>query len=169
MFLCMLCNNQNSSDASCPWPHFKCPNIIAFQVTTSYDGILLDNLPASFRLPHFAYRSTELFPTKTWDLQPLWEICSWTHRPSSSATMRVHAFNIPHKSNEVWQHTFLFRFVEIVPVHAAPTHIWHVPISSRRSQWPYLEIASCWTHSPHPPVPTICVHIEVHTWLCKLL
>ncbi len=71
MFLCMLCNNQNNSDASCPWPHFKCPNIIAFQVTTSYDGILLDSLPASLRLPHFAYRSTELFPTKTWDPQPL--------------------------------------------------------------------------------------------------
>ncbi len=79
MFLGMLCNNQNSSDASCPWPHFKCPNIIV--LTTSYDGILLDSLPASFRLPHFAYRSTELFPRKTWDPQPVWEICSSTHWP----------------------------------------------------------------------------------------
>ncbi len=38
------CICPNSSSAFCPWLHFTCPNTMAFQVTTSWDGILLNTL-----------------------------------------------------------------------------------------------------------------------------
>jgi hypothetical protein len=34
---CCIC--QNRSSAFCPCPHFSCPDIITFQVTTSCEGI----------------------------------------------------------------------------------------------------------------------------------
>jgi hypothetical protein len=51
---------------------------MAFQLNTSQDGILLNSLQASLMLPHFAYLSTKLLPTKTSDSQPFKMICSWT-------------------------------------------------------------------------------------------
>ncbi len=69
------------------------------QVTIFQDGILLNTLQASSRLPHFAYLSTKLFPTKTSDSQPLWMSCSWTSLPSSSAPKPAHAFSNPTKVN----------------------------------------------------------------------
>jgi hypothetical protein len=48
---------------------------MVLQVTTTWDGILLNTPQASSRLPHFAYMSTKLFPTKISDLQPLWMSC----------------------------------------------------------------------------------------------
>jgi hypothetical protein len=44
----------NSSNVFCPCPHFICPDIMAFQVNTYWDGILLNTLQASFMFPHFA-------------------------------------------------------------------------------------------------------------------
>ncbi len=42
-------------------------------------------------LPHFAYMSMRLLPTKTSSSYPFWTICSWTHLPSSIATTLTHA------------------------------------------------------------------------------
>ncbi len=44
---------------------------MVLQVTTFWDGIVLNTLQASSMLPHFAYMSTELFPTMTSDSQQL--------------------------------------------------------------------------------------------------
>jgi len=65
---CCIC--WNSCSAFWPCPHFRCPKIMAFQLNTSLDGILLNSLQASLMLPHFAYLSTKLLPTKTSDSQP---------------------------------------------------------------------------------------------------
>jgi len=73
--------------ASLPCPCMAHPPSMAFQVTTSWDAILLITLQASSMLPHFAYMSTKLFSTMTSDSQPLWMICSWAHLASSRATM----------------------------------------------------------------------------------
>ncbi len=62
--------------------------------------ILLNTLQASSMLPHFAYMSTNLFPTKIIDIQPLWIICSWTLLPSSSSTTLAQAFSTPTKVTE---------------------------------------------------------------------
>ncbi len=70
---CCIC--RNSSSAFCLAYIFTCPNIMVLQVTTTWDGILLNTPQASSRLPHFAYMSTKLFPTKISDLQPLWMSC----------------------------------------------------------------------------------------------
>jgi hypothetical protein len=67
---CCFC--QAISSVFCPWLHFTCPNIKAVEVTTSRDGILLNTLWASSMLPHLAYMSTRLHPTKTWPSHPLW-------------------------------------------------------------------------------------------------
>ncbi len=40
-------------------------------------------------LPHFAYMSTKLLPTKTSESHPIWMICSWGHLSSSSITMQA--------------------------------------------------------------------------------
>jgi hypothetical protein len=37
---------------------------MAIQETTSHDGILLNTLQTSSRLPHFAYMWTKLFPVQ---------------------------------------------------------------------------------------------------------
>jgi hypothetical protein len=47
---CCIC--WNSSSSFCP--QFTCPNIMAVQVVTFWDGILLNTLQASSMLPHFA-------------------------------------------------------------------------------------------------------------------
>jgi hypothetical protein len=59
-----------------PCPPFTCPNIMVDEVTTFQDGILLKTLAAPLMLPHFAYMSTKLLPTKTSDSQPLGLKCS---------------------------------------------------------------------------------------------
>jgi hypothetical protein len=71
------------------------PPSMAFQVTIFWDGILLHTLQASSRLPHFAYMSMKLLPTKTSESYPLWMICSWAHLPSSSTTIQH-----PHRKTE---------------------------------------------------------------------
>jgi len=43
---------------------------MAFQVTTFQDGMLLNIVQASSRLPHLAYISTKLFPRKRWNSKP---------------------------------------------------------------------------------------------------
>ncbi len=61
--------------------------IMAVQVTTFHDGILLNNL-------HFAYMSTsKLIPAMISQLPPIWMICSWTLPPSSSTTTLAHALS----------------------------------------------------------------------------
>ncbi len=45
---CCIC--QHISSDVCPFPHFRYPNIIMFQVITSRDGILLNTLHASSML-----------------------------------------------------------------------------------------------------------------------
>jgi hypothetical protein len=64
-------------------PFCTCPNIIAFQVTTSRDGNLLNSLWASSMLPHFTYMSVNQATTPA--SHPLWMICSWAHLRSSSS------------------------------------------------------------------------------------
>jgi hypothetical protein len=49
---CCICWNRFS--AFCSWSHFTCPNIMAVQVSTFRDGILLNTLQACSMLPHFA-------------------------------------------------------------------------------------------------------------------
>jgi hypothetical protein len=46
---------------------------------TFQDGNLLNTFQASSMLPHFAYMSTKLLPTKTSDLQLLWMISLHEH------------------------------------------------------------------------------------------
>ncbi len=91
----------NSHSAFCPCQHFTCPNIMVLQVTTSWDGILLNTLQESSLLPQFAYMSTKLFATKTTDSKPLWMIRWWTHLPSSTTTMLAHAISTPTKATEL--------------------------------------------------------------------
>jgi hypothetical protein len=64
-------------------PFCTCPNIIAFQVTTSRDGNLLNTLWASSMLPHFTYMSVNQATTPA--SHPLWMIFSWAHLRSSSS------------------------------------------------------------------------------------
>jgi len=73
---------------------------MAVQVTAPWDGILLKTLQASSMLPHFAYMSTKLVPSKTSDSKPIWTMWWWTHMPSSSAIMLAHAFSTPRKVTE---------------------------------------------------------------------
>ncbi len=87
--------------ASLPCLCMAHPPSMVVQVTTSWDGILMNNFQVSSMLPHFAYMSTKLFPTKTSDKRPLWTICSWTHLPSSSTTTLAHAFSTPTKVAEL--------------------------------------------------------------------
>ncbi len=63
-------------------------------------ALLLNTLPASSMLPHFAYVSTKLLPTKISESHPHSTICWWTHLPSSIATMLGHAFSTPAKVRE---------------------------------------------------------------------
>ncbi len=58
---CCIC--RNCSSEFYPYPHFTCPNVMAFQETTSQDGILLKTVQASSMLPHFAYMSIKLLHT----------------------------------------------------------------------------------------------------------
>jgi hypothetical protein len=71
------CISQNKLNAFCPWLHCICPNIMVVQVTTSWDGILLNILQPSSMLPHFAYISTKLFPTNISSRPPSndWNSC----------------------------------------------------------------------------------------------
>ncbi len=55
--------SQNNLNAFYHSLHCICPNIMVVQVTTYWDGILLNTLQASSMLPHFAYISIKLFPT----------------------------------------------------------------------------------------------------------
>jgi len=63
---------------SSQWAHF-------------WGGILLNTLQASSMLPHFAYMSTKLLPTKTSNSQPVWMSCLWTSLPSSNVRKAAHA------------------------------------------------------------------------------
>ncbi|CAM6020004.1 unnamed protein product [Sphagnum balticum] len=53
--------------ASFPYPCIANPPSMAFQETTSRVGSLLKTVHASSMLPHLAYISTRLLPTKTSD------------------------------------------------------------------------------------------------------
>ncbi len=103
---CCIC--WNSSNSFWPCPHFTCPNIMLFQMTTSQDSILLNTFQASSMLPNFAYMSTKLLPTKKSESHPLFMVCSWAYLASSSATMLAHAFKTPTKVKE-WGHTLSSR------------------------------------------------------------
>jgi hypothetical protein len=100
--------------------------MMVVQVTTSWNGIFLNILQAPSMLPHFAYMSTKLLHTKTFEFHSHSMICLWTHSPSSSATMLVHAFNTPTKIIELVTH-LLVVFVAIVSMFCAFIHISHVP------------------------------------------
>jgi hypothetical protein len=65
------CIHWNNSSALCPGPQFTCANNMAFQQTTFREDIVLNTLQASSTLPHLAYMSTKLLPTKVTNLQPL--------------------------------------------------------------------------------------------------
>jgi len=107
---CCIC--ENSSSAFCPCAHFPCHNIMAFQVTPSRDGILFNTLWASSIMPHLAYISTRLHPTKASPSQPLWIICSWTCLPSSSARKLAHALSTGKKVNLLGIMPFFLHFLE---------------------------------------------------------
>ncbi len=62
----------------------------------------LNTLWASSMLPHLAYMSTKLLPTKTSALQPLWMICSWVCLLSSIACKLAHAFRVSYTCKS-WQ------------------------------------------------------------------
>jgi hypothetical protein len=60
---CCICWNNSIAFHDCL--HFTCPNILAVQVTTFGNGILLNTLQATSQgLSHFAYMSTKLHPNK---------------------------------------------------------------------------------------------------------
>jgi hypothetical protein len=101
---CCIC--QNSSSTFCPSPHFTCPNIMAFQVITFQNGILLNTLQASSMLPPFAYMSTKLLHTKHLNPSTMNNLLMST----PALFKRNHAgtcIQQPHKSNRAWVHTFL--------------------------------------------------------------
>ncbi len=152
---CCIC--QKISTAFCACPIFKYPNIMVVLLITFGDDILLKTLQTSSMFPHFAYMSTNLLPTKTSESHLLSTIHSWTHLPSSSASVLAHAFNAPTKvikSGHRWTH---IAFVEVVPVPSTCAHISYIPITWW-SKSPHLKMASFWTVSEHPP----CLHI-LHT------
>jgi hypothetical protein len=64
------CIHWNNSSALCPRPQFTCPNNMGFQQTTFREDILLNTLQETSILPHLAYMSTKLLPTKVTNLQP---------------------------------------------------------------------------------------------------
>jgi hypothetical protein len=97
---CWIC--WNSFSAFCACPHFTCPKIITFQVNILRFFLFLEHSVASSMLPHFAYMSTKLLPTKTSALQPLWMICSWVCLLSSIACKLAHAFRVSYTCKS-WQ------------------------------------------------------------------
>ncbi len=107
--------------ASLPCPCMANPPSMAFQVTTPRDGILLNTLQASSMLPHFAYMSTKLLPTKTSDSKPLWMSCLWTNLPSSSAPNSAHALT-PEQN---WMHQDSFLLVAFAGKAALPSYVAH--------------------------------------------
>ncbi len=82
-------------ESSQPCPCMAHPLSLAFQVTTSRDGILLNTLQ-----PTFCIMSTKLFATKTCGSKPLCMICWRAHVPSSRATKLAHGFSTPTKITE---------------------------------------------------------------------
>jgi hypothetical protein len=78
-------------------PTFTCAHIMVIQVTTFWIGILLNILQAFSMVPYFAYMSTKLLPTKTFESHPIRMIYSWTCMPSSTTSILAHAFNTPTK------------------------------------------------------------------------
>jgi hypothetical protein len=86
---CCICQHSSSAFWACP--HFTYPNIIAFQVPTSWDGILLNILS----ILHAHIWHTGLHPTKTSPSEPLWwMICSSKHLPSWSPHKLPYGFSI---------------------------------------------------------------------------
>ncbi len=98
----------------------------------------------SYMLPHFAYMSTKLFPTKTSDSKPLWTICWWTHLPFSRATMLAQAISIRTNVTKSGR----IPSCCICP-NSSSACISHVPILWF-SKWPHLKTPSCWKLSKHP-------------------
>ncbi len=99
------CTSSWHISSKCLGASLLCPCMahltsMAVQVTKSWDGILLKTLQASSMLPHFAYMSSKLLPTKTSESHPCSTICWWTHLPSSRATILAHAFSTPKKARE---------------------------------------------------------------------
>ncbi len=142
------CIHQYSSSAFCPCPYFTCPNIMVLQVTTSRDGILLNTLQASSRLPHFAYMSTKLLPYKDIWLQTTLKdlvmyICA-LFKCNHTGTFIQH----PHEKQPSLIENPPVAFVKIVPGPSSLACISHVPILWRCSKWPHFEMASCWTLWP---------------------
>jgi len=58
-----ICGDSSNAFNLCP--HFTCPRIMEFQVTTSHTAMLLNALCASTMVPHLAYMSIRLLPTNT--------------------------------------------------------------------------------------------------------
>ncbi len=117
-------------------------------VTTFWDGILLNNLQASSMLPHFAYMSTKLLPTKTSNSQRVWTSCLWTSLPSSNVRKAAQCFNQLNKSEFVRTHSLLLHLLEKLHHHL---------------QSPILHMFC--------KLPIACKYVELHyTWcLCSYL
>jgi hypothetical protein len=86
-------------------PHFTSPNPMVVQVTTFWDGILLNILQAS---TFWTNMSTKLVPTNTYEFHPLSMVCSWAcasplFRRNHSNTYIRHSDKIDH----IWTQTFL--------------------------------------------------------------
>ncbi len=68
-------------NVSLPCPCMAHPPSMVVQVTTFWDGILLNTLQASSILPHFAYMSTKLLPTCHFERSANEHTCPIQERP----------------------------------------------------------------------------------------
>ncbi len=86
---CCIC--WNNSIAFHLYLHFTCPNIMAVQVTTFWDGILLNTLQATSQGCHILHTCPpSCTPTKTSDSQPVWMICSMNKRTHLQELLNQH-------------------------------------------------------------------------------
>jgi hypothetical protein len=99
---------------------------MAVEMTTSWDGILLNTLQASCTIPLFAYMYTKLLPTKTSDFQPPWMSYSWISLPSSIVLQRADTLNHLNISEFCQESFVLIAFVgkaALLSQVAHPSHI----------------------------------------------
>ncbi len=67
---------------------------------------LVEHYPSILHAPTFAYMSTKLFPTKTSDSKPFEQFPD-EHTCPLQGQLCWHRQSAPHKSNRIWQHSFL--------------------------------------------------------------
>ncbi len=120
--------HSKCSRASLPCPCMAHPPRMAFQETTSRDGILLNKSPSILHAPTFCIHFNQAISHKrnllTTTLNDLLMSTPAFFKCKDTSTCIQH----PHKSDRVWLHTFLLPLLKIVPVPSSLAHISHVPI-----------------------------------------